>query len=78
MRELQEPSTYSLYTGNKYTLQTTTTTTKKPTTTTKKRKPPCFPSTARVSLENGKSVIMSELQVGDRAQTGIDYFRMVQ
>ena len=30
----------------------------------------CFPATARLSLENGKSVMMSELQVGDRVQTG--------
>ena len=32
----------------------------------------CFPSFAKVNLENGKSVTMSELQVGDRVQTGID------
>ena len=31
----------------------------------------CFPSTAQLILENGKSVAMSELQVGDRVQTGI-------
>ena len=31
----------------------------------------CFPSTAKVNLENGKSVRMSELQVGDKVQTGI-------
>ena len=30
----------------------------------------CFPATARLSLENGKSIMMSELQVGDRVQTG--------
>ena len=30
----------------------------------------CFPATARLSLENGKSVTMSELRVGDRVQTG--------
>ena len=30
----------------------------------------CFPSMARVSLENGKSVTMAELQVGDRVQAG--------
>ena len=29
----------------------------------------CFPSTARVSLENGKSVMMSELRIGDKVQT---------
>ena len=32
----------------------------------------CFPSTAKVTLENGKSIKMSELQVGDRVQTGTD------
>ena len=31
----------------------------------------CFPGTARLTLENGKSITMSELQVGDRVQTGI-------
>ena len=31
----------------------------------------CFPSTARVSLEHGESVSMSELQIGDRVKTGI-------
>ena len=30
----------------------------------------CFPSMARVSLENGKSVTMAELEVGDRIQAG--------
>ena len=30
----------------------------------------CFPSSARISLENGKKVTMSELQIGDRVQTG--------
>ena len=30
----------------------------------------CFPSVASVSLENGKSVTMAELQVGDKVQTG--------
>ena len=34
----------------------------------------CFPSTARVSLENGKSLTMSELQTGDRVQTGTGPF----
>ena len=32
----------------------------------------CFPSTARVILENGKSVTMSELQTWDKVQTGRD------
>ena len=30
----------------------------------------CFPGKARVSLENGNSLTMSELQVGDKVQTG--------
>ena len=30
----------------------------------------CFPSSFKVSLENGDSVTMSELQIGDRVQTG--------
>ena len=30
----------------------------------------CFPSGARVSLENGASVSMTELKVGDKVQTG--------
>ena len=33
---------------------------------------PCFPSTARASLENGRSVTMAELQIGDKVQTGKD------
>ena len=32
----------------------------------------CFPSTTRVTLENGKSVTVSELQIGDKVQTGKD------
>ena len=32
----------------------------------------CFPATARLTLDNGKSVMMSELQKGDRVQTGMD------
>ena len=31
----------------------------------------CFPSTASVSLENGKSIRTSELKIRDRVQTGI-------
>ena len=31
----------------------------------------CFPSTAKVNLENGNLVSMSELQCGDRVQAGI-------
>ena len=30
----------------------------------------CFPAASKVSLENGKSVTMSELQVGDKVKTG--------
>ena len=30
----------------------------------------CFPSTATVTLENGKQVEMSELKTGDKVQTG--------
>ena len=30
----------------------------------------CFPSTATVNLDNGKTVMMSELEVGDRVQSG--------
>ena len=31
----------------------------------------CFPSSSKVNLENGDSVTMSEVQIGDRVQTGI-------
>ena len=31
----------------------------------------CFPSTAKLRLQDGRSVAMSELQVGDRVQTGL-------
>ena len=34
----------------------------------------CFPSNANVKLENGKSITMSELQIGDQIQTGISFF----
>ena len=35
----------------------------------------CFPASARLSLENGDSVLMNELKVGDKVQTGeIHYF----
>ena len=34
----------------------------------------CFPSTARMTLESGKSVTMSELQTGDRVQAGEDIY----
>ena len=32
----------------------------------------CFPSMAKVKFENGNSVMMSELQIGDKIQTGSD------
>ena len=31
----------------------------------------CFPATAKVTLDSGKSVKMSELQIGDQVQTGM-------
>ena len=37
----------------------------------------CFPSAARVTLENGQSVTMSHLQIGDRVQTGIHIWRNI-
>ena len=39
----------------------------------------CFPSIARVSLENGKSVTMAELQVGDKVKAGkqMHYFSIL-
>ena len=42
------------------------------TTTTPPPPPTCFPSTGLVNLENGKSVTMSELKIGDQVQTGTD------
>ena len=36
----------------------------------KSNKKKCFPGSASIKLENGRSVRMSELQVGDRVQTG--------
>ena len=35
---------------------------------------PCFPSTARVQIPNGKSVTMSELQIGDHVLVGKELF----
>ena len=32
--------------------------------------PGCFPSEARVSLENGKILTMNDLHVGDKVQAG--------
>ena len=40
------------------------------TTTTPPPPPKCFPSDAQVKLENGKSVTMSDLQIGNQVQTG--------
>ena len=36
----------------------------------------CFPSTAKINLENGNVITMSELQIGDRVKTGrkINFF----
>ena len=43
-------------------------------TTTPPPPPPesssCFPLMAKVKIENGKSVQISELQIGDKVQTG--------
>ena len=33
--------------------------------------PRCFPSASKVNLKNGKSIPMSDLQLGDQVQTGI-------
>ena len=54
---------------------TTTTTTTTATTTTTTKAPSgggCFHSTLRVQLKNGKLLPMSELQKGDKVQTGRD------
>ena len=37
----------------------------------------CFPSTATVKVENGKSLAMSELQIGDKVQTGISIKKFI-
>ena len=36
-----------------------------------------FPSASKIKLENGKSVMMSELQIGDQVQTGADVGRFL-
>ena len=36
----------------------------------RRKKPRCFPSSSKVNLKNGKSVPMSDLQLGDQVQTG--------
>ena len=38
----------------------------------------CFPSDAQVKLENGKSVTMSDLQIGNQVQTGMSFLLMVE
>ena len=35
----------------------------------------CFPSAAKVKLENGNFVTMAELQIGDKIQTGMVHWR---
>ena len=42
------------------------------TTTTKTPSGGCFPSSGKVFHKSGKSVTMSELQIGDLVQTGIN------
>ena len=39
-----------------------------------KKKDKCFSSASEVTLENGKSIRMYELQLGDPVQTGNDHF----
>ena len=39
----------------------------------KKNNNGCFPGTAQVILETGKSATMSELQIGDKVQTGMKH-----
>ena len=36
----------------------------------------CFPSSSVVNLDNGKSVRMAELKIGDRVQTGMESVTM--
>ena len=38
----------------------------------------CFPSSATVNLENGKSRAMSDLQIGDKVQTGISFTTIIK
>ena len=52
----------------------TTITAPPPRTTTPKPGRRCFPSIARVNLTNGKSVTMSELQIGDHVLVGKKIF----
>ena len=62
-------SFYSILLFYLYFLVTTTTTTTT-TTPSPSSSSGCFPSESRVKLENGKSATMSELQIGDKIQTG--------
>ena len=59
-------SFYSILLFYLYFLVTTTTTA----TPSPSSSSGCFPSESRVKLENGESVTMSELQIGDKIQTG--------
>ena len=54
-----------------------TKTTKTQGQTNQKRNAECFPSAAKVQLENGKIVTMSQLRIGDRVQTGIYDIRLL-
>ena len=52
-----------------------------PTKTTTTMAPPpgpsCFPSAAKVNLQNGKSVTMSELPIGDQVLAGKESFKTI-
>ena len=37
---------------------------------------PCFPADAKLSVESGKLITMSELEIGDKIQTGRKMFKM--
>ena len=56
---------------------TTTTTATTTTTISPPSHPSCFPSVSRVKLENGKFKPMSELQMGDKVQTGTSLAGMI-
>ena len=34
----------------------------------------CFPTVAKVKIENGDTVVMSQLEIGDQVQIGIKRF----
>ena len=65
--KIQFCSFYSILLFYLYFVVTTTTTTTTPSPSSSSG---CFPSESRVKLENGKLVAMSELQIGDKIQTG--------